>query len=301
MQIALAILSTAPLPDCWFIAMKLFDKMLDAVPLPLISRAFGTLSDHEFPQTVQASINRAFASLVRLDQSEAELPIHTYPSLNKLFTRNLKDNARTICANTDNDVVSPVDGTISFIGQLDDTSLIHAKNRKYNVQSLVAAPTLEPWLRNAFAFIIYLSPANYHQIHSPVCGCVSHIAYAPGRLLPVNALGYLLTNNLLPTNERLTSFFTLNNGQHAALVKVGATCVGRISVRYDDFQTNACRKKSPFFKTLPVPFDLKIGDKLGCFELGSTVVLLLQSDTFKPNPDLSIGQTIKLGSLLGSF
>lgn len=281
--------------------MKLFDKILDAVPLPLVSRAFGSLSDHEFPKPVQASINRAFASLVRLNQAEAEFPIDTYPSLNKLFTRNLKDDARPICATSDNDVVSPVDGTISFIGQLDDETLIHAKNRKYHVQSLVAAPTLEPWLKNAFAFIIYLSPANYHQIHSPVCGCVSHVAYAPGRLLPVNALGYLLSNNLLPTNERLTSFFNLNNGQHAALVKVGATCVGRISVRYDDFKTNTCPQKTPFFKTLSAPFELKAGDKLGCFELGSTVVLLLQSDTFKPNPDLSVGQAIQLGTSLGSF
>ncbi|MNW68581.1 phosphatidylserine decarboxylase [compost metagenome] len=41
------------------------------------------------------------------------------------------------------------------------------------------------------------------------------------------------------------------------------------------------------------------GDDLAYFEFGSTVVLLMQTDTFEPLPDLKPGDSVKMGALLG--
>ena len=63
-------------------------------------------------------------------------------------------------------------------------------------------------------------------------------------------------------------------------------------------------KKMPENKNLQDPaFEVEAGAPLGCFELGSTVVLLFENDKerFVPNPDLQVGQKIKLGSLLGRW
>ena len=127
------------------------------------------------------------------------------------------------------------------------------------------------------------------------------MSYVPGRLLPVNRLGYMLTDDLLPANERLTSIMTAKNGHHAALVKVGATCVGKISVVYDSLKTNLTLLRQPLFKNLETPFELQAGDKLGCFELGSTVVLFVDSDGFEPSDKLRVGDRIKLGTSLGNW
>ena len=43
------------------------------------------------------------------------------------------------------------------------------------------------------------------------------------------------------------------------------------------------------------------GSPLGCFELGSTVVLLVESDGFEPNADLDVGDAVQMGMALGSW
>lgn len=286
--------------------MSPIKKILDIVPSALASRAFGVVSDVSFPAPIQRAMNRSFVRLARIQADEAALPIESYANLNRLFTRELKTGARPISAA---DAVSPVDGRLSEKGVVADGMLLDVKGRSYSAQELVGADLCRAagvdmeWIREAFAMTIYLSPRDYHHIHAPVSGCVSSMTYVPGRLLPVNRLGYALADDLLPTNERLTSFLETEAGYRVAVVKVGATCVGRISVEYDAFKTNHGANRAPFFRKLSEPYAVHAGDKLGCFELGSTVVLLFENGKkrFVPNPELQSGQKIVLGSALGNW
>lgn len=280
--------------------MTWLKKALDIVPTSLASRAFGIVSDIQFSPQIQHYVNAAFAFAANINMDEAEKPMADYVSLNDIFTRQLKANARTIATA---DVVSPVDGTLSFMGRLQAGSLIEAKGRSYQAVELVATqdPSLIDWLGDAWCFTIYLSPRNYHRIHMPIHGEVSHFSYAPGRLLPVNRLGYWLTDDLLPCNERLTSFMRDERGHRCALVKVGATCVGRISTVYDDFRTNDSFFKSPFTRKLEEPWAAKAGDPLACFELGSTVVLFVSGDDFTPDAALTPKMKIAMGQALGNW
>ena len=278
--------------------MSHYRKVLDILPTAMVSRMFGAVSSIQLPATVQRLVNRGFVSLARINRNEAALDIEDYPSLEALFTRELKPGTRTIA---DADVVSPVDGTISFIGKIEKGMLLQAKGHTYQVDKLIGSTSCDSWVQDAFVFTIYLSPSNYHRIHAPINGCVTHMSYAPGRLLPVNRLGYRLSDDLLPANERLTSIMENASGHHAALVKVGATCVGRISVVYSDCVTNHGHQRKPEFMEIMPHYEIQTGAPLGCFELGSTVVLLLESNGFEPNPNLETGDTIQMGTMLGNW
>ena len=53
---------------------------------------------------------------------------------------------------------------------------------------------------------LYLSPAMYHRVHSPVDGRVVAWRYVPGRLFPVNAAGVRSVPGLFTRNERVAVF-----------------------------------------------------------------------------------------------
>ena len=278
--------------------MSLLPKFLDRLPTSLASRAFGFVSDVEFASPVQRVVNSAFAHLAHINVSEAEHPVSSYRSLNALFTRRLRPDVRTVAPGA---LVSPVDGRLSHLGVASHGTTVEAKGHPYRLEELLAVTDGEPWFEDAYVFTIYLSPSDYHHIHAPMSGRVVSMSYAPGRLLPVNRLGYLLADDLLPANERLTSFVVDARGHRVAVVKVGATCVGRISVEYDDFRTNAGRLRQGFFRELPTPYAVEAGDPLGCFELGSTVVLVVERRDFVPEVGLECGQRMRYGQALGRW
>ena len=275
-----------------------YRKILDIIPTALASRAFGAISNIQLPAPIQHAVNRGFASLAHINTSESALDIADYPSLEALFTRELKPGSRTI----DNaDVVSPVDGTISFIGKIEKGTMLQAKGHTYQVDKLIGSTACSEWAENAFAFTIYLSPSNYHRIHAPMAGAVTQMCYAPGRLLPVNRIGYMVSDDLLPANERLTSIMTHTSGKRAALVKIGATCVGKISVVYADCTTNRGFRRTPQFCDIQPNYEITPGAPLGCFELGSTVVLLVESDGFELAQGIENGDEIRMGAALGNW
>lgn len=280
--------------------MGRFSKLLDIMPTAIMSRSVGILADIHFPSPVQRCINSSFARLARIDMEESEQSAEEFSCLSDLFTRPLKDGARVI---ENADIISPVDGKLKFSGKVTDGTLIEAKKQIYSARGLVGTedPELTSWLNNAWAFTIYLPPSSYHRIHSPAAGKISHISYAPGRLLPVNRLGYLLADDLLPANERLTSFITAENGRRCALVKVGATCVGKISLTFDSFAANSSLIKNPFLKALEPSHKVSRGDQIACFDLGSTVVLFVENDGFSPSPRLKPDMPLKMGAALGSW
>ncbi len=280
--------------------MGRLSKLLDIMPTAIMSRGVGVLADIHFPTPIQQRINTSFARLARMNMEESEEPVEAFSCLSDLFTRKLKDGSRVI---ETGDVISPVDGKLKFSGKVTEGTLIEAKKQVYSARQLVGTddPELTSWLDDAWAFTIYLPPSSYHRIHAPASGHISHISYAPGRLLPVNRIGYFLTDDLLPANERLTSFITTDDGHRCALVKVGATCVGKISLTFDSFSANSTLLRNPFLKALEPSHAVNRGDQIACFDLGSTVVLFVENDGFSPCPRLKPNMQIKMGVALGSW
>ena len=176
--------------------------------------------------------------------------------------------------------------------------LIQAKGMEYRMIDLLEDEKRTIIYEGGEFLTIYLAPQNYHRIHSMVKGEVIEFSYITGNLWTVNQIGLNYVTNLFARNERLTTFINTKNGE-CALVKVGATVVGRIRVNY---HTQISNLKDAVSKKiiLDTPYKLEKGQELGLFELGSTVICLFPPKQIVLN-NLSLGQMISLGNPIGNF
>ncbi|MDH5436846.1 MAG: archaetidylserine decarboxylase, partial [Gammaproteobacteria bacterium] len=155
------------------------------------------------------------------NRSEPEDYLH----FNDFFTRSLKSVVRPI-EGDDTTLVSPVDGTISQIGSINDELVFQAKGHHYTLTSLLGGDsTLAAQFINGKFTTIYLSPRDYHRIHMPVAGKLKTMLHVPGRLFSVNSRTTRMVPDLFARNERVVSIFDTECGP-MALIMVGAIFVG---------------------------------------------------------------------------
>ena len=253
---------------------------LTAVSRPFLSRLTGRLSDLRLPKAILVPAIRAYARAFDADLAEAALPAEAYPSFNAFFTRRLREGARPIACGQ-GVVVSPSDSRLRAIGPVPaDGRLEQVKGSSYSIEALLgSAEDAEPFRRGVHA-TLYLSPAMYHRVHSPVDGRVCAWRHVPGRLFPVNPAGVRLVPGLFTRNERVCVFLETESHGPVAVVLVGAANVGRISLAFSDLVTNRGGRGGRF--TPAAPLAVRRGDELGAFNLGSTVVLLVADRALAP-------------------
>jgi phosphatidylserine decarboxylase len=264
------------------------------VSSPALSRVTGHLADLRLPPFVIRPLLRLYVRAFGVDLTEAELPPEAYPSFNAFFTRRLREGVRPV-AGGEGVVVSPSDSRLSVIGPVPpDGRLEQVKGSSYSIDALLGSPEeAAPFRRGAHA-TLYLSPAMYHRVHSPVDGRVVAWRYVPGRLFPVNGAGVRSVPGLFTRNERVALFLDTEAHGPVAVVLVGAANVGRMSLAFTDLVTNRGR---PGGRTVPAePVAVRRGDEIGAFNLGSTVVLLLADPGLAPAA--AAGDLVRVGQAL---
>jgi phosphatidylserine decarboxylase len=189
-------------------------------------------------------------------------------------------------------VVSPVDARVASAGCSLEGRLVQAKGRDYTLAALLNDPVDGRRFEGGCYATLYLSPRDYHRIHSPLDGEIEGYSYIPGVLFPVNAPAVRSVPNLFCVNERLVTFLATRLGK-IAVVKVGATCVGRIRAAYDDVVTNSGRKAERRRYDRPIP--IAKGAELGVFEMGSTVILLFEKGAVDLSSSLVEGARVRVG------
>ena len=240
---------------------------------------------------------RIFSWKYGVNLKEASKQVSEYRNFNEFFTRKLLPDARTLDPDTEA-VLSPVDGILGESGFINNGVLIQAKGLEYRLADLLKDPERTKFYDGGVFITIYLAPYNYHRIHSMVTGEVREFCYIPGDLWTVSPLGVHHVPGLFARNERLITYFKTEKGE-CALVKIGATVVGRIRVVYHDITSN--RPGAAFQKiVLTSPFRVERGDEVGLFELGSTVICLFPPGQIELN-ELKIEQEILLGQAIGRF
>ena len=267
------------------------------LPRNLFSRLCGFVADIRMPRFLLTPFIRIFSRLYGVELTEATQQVSEFRTFNEFFTRQLLPDSRPQDPDPDA-VLSPVDGFIGEYGRINDGRLIQAKGLDYRLADLLL-DSKRGCLYDSGEFItIYLAPQNYHRIHSMVDGEVREFSYIPGDLWTVSPLGVHHVPNLFARNERLTSYIQTNKGE-CALIKVGATVVGRIRVSYDDQISNRLGElaKQHVLKT---PYRLERGEEVAMFELGSTVICLFPPGQVELN-ELELGQKIRLGKAIGRF
>lgn len=253
----------------------------------LSSRLVGWLADLPLPRPLRSFAWRRFAAAVGADVEEAERPLDEYRSLNAFFVRRLAPGRRSFPE--DSSVLpSPVDGRVQSIERISgEEHVLQAKGQPYSVRELLgpAAPErLEGW----WSWILYLSPRDYHRVHSPFAGCPLSISWIEGERISVAPKVLQRIPRVFVRNARAVVEIETAQGS-AFLVMVGALNVSRI--RLEGVETGSSQ----------IPSDLRyrIGDELGRFEMGSTVILVTPPHGPVPNEDMVEGRAVRLGEPIG--
>ena len=273
---------------------KLLIGALGLVPQNALSRAVGTAAHLPLPRPLAQASIRAFARAYDIDVSEAEREVGACRSIGDFFTRRLRTGARVVDRRPGL-AVSPADGRMLNGGRLQDGTLIQAKGRRYRVEDLLRNAREAERFREGSWLTVYLSPRDYHRVHHPAEGVVTAARYVPGQLWPVNGAGVSHVDDLFCVNERLVTYVDSAIGP-VAVVMVGATSVGHITVAYDAaLETN--RGGRGLLKDYTPGIRVARGDELGIFHLGSTAVVLfgdpaVEIDAFEPHQPVRMGQVV---------
>ena len=234
----------------------------------------GKLAHLQIPQQATKPLIRAFAHHYKINPEEVEKPLGDYKTLGEFFSRKLKPGLRPIQAKR----IHPCDGLLIESGKIFKDSLIQAKGRTYSLSQFLPDNPWEEDFKEGSFFTYYLAPHNYHRVHMPVSGQVEWSAVVPGELWPVNAWSVKNIKNLYVVNERVLTGIQCDQ-KKLIVAMVGATNVGSISMSYDvNIQTNRVGKKERVHRQYDGARALEVGEELGTFHLGSTVVLLFDKN-----------------------
>ena len=236
---------------------------------------------------------------VNVEEIKLDLP-QDFATFNDFFVRELQDGAREIDDHADS-IVSPADGTVSLTGMLRADSVLQAKGLSYSLDDLLATDLdkAASYVNGRFA-TIYLAPYNYHRVHAPFDGELVAARYVPGDLFSVTEATVSRVAGLFRRNERLVMHFRTSSGP-AVVIFVGALNVGSISTPWSG---EIRPRKSGIVDTIDISnhdSNVRKGDLLGWFNMGSTVILLLPDGACEWNDDLEPGDTLRMGESIGTF
>lgn len=248
-------------------------QLLRVLPRTRITRAVGRLCDMQLPPFLSRAVVSAYVRAYEVDLAEAA-PLDdspTYASFDAFFTRELRDGARAMPPDP-TALASPADGRLDAVGPVDGGQII-VKGKAYDAAELLVSEAAAQRYQGGQFAVIYLSPRDYHRVHSPAKGHLLEVRSAPGELFPVNAVSERHIPQFLTRNRRVAIELATESFGHVTLVMVAAMIVGRVTV------TGIEDRDVPLGTIVPdPPLAIERGQEIGIFHLGSTVVMFLEPD-----------------------
>ena len=262
----------------------------------LFSQGFGKLANAHFPKPIQNLINSGYVNLMGLNMSEFRDPT-TYETLNALFTRHLEIPREF--SEDPKDFISPCDSLITECGRLHEDIALHIKGMYYNINDLLGDAiddAKKAKLIDGDFINFYLSPKDYHRYHIPCDLTIKKAVHIPGKLYPVNMRYLNKQPNLFVENERVVLECENSEGKLFYMVLVGALNVGVMQVSFEpSIQTNASHTEMSVYEYAE-GVKLSKNDDFGCFEMGSTIVIIAEPEFLEldvePGIKVSYAQTI---------
>ena len=267
------------------------------LPKQALTLLAGKLASAEAGAMTTGVINW-FVRRYGVNMAEAANPdTASYKSFNEFFTRPLKADARPLA---EADFLCPVDGAISQFGPIERDQIFQAKGHTYSTTALVGGDReLAAQFENGSFATLYLSPRDYHRIHMPVDGRLTRMIHVPGALFSVNPTTARGVPGLFARNERVVCVFDSATGPFV-LALVGATIVGSMSTVWHGV-VNPPRpgvvREWRYDENTAV--NLKKGEEMGRFLLGSTVVMLFPKNALNFNPAWAPARPLRMGEAMG--
>jgi phosphatidylserine decarboxylase len=275
-------------------------SMWRIVPKRAVSDAIAWGANRGIPGGLRRTMLTRFARVYGIDVNEAEKPLEAYAGFDEFFTRRLRAGARPI-ADAPGAVVSPADGKVVECGLATAGTLIQAKGSTFALGELLGDADAASRLEGGAYLITYLSPKDYHRVHSPVAGKVVGWQHIPGTLFSVNARSVAVEPRLFVRNERFITLIEMDGGGLCAVVMVAAVGVGHVTVAYDE----EVATHRPRFLRAAVrhcrydePKPIGRGEELGTFHLGSTTIVVFEPGRVELG-SFAGGQAMKMGIAIG--
>jgi phosphatidylserine decarboxylase len=245
-------------------------QILRVLPRAGVSHAAGWLADLPWPSSLGKAVVDVYSRAydVSLDECAEQ---GGWTSFDHFFTRALRDGVRPI-EKDPAAIISPADGRLESPGPVTAESTFLVKGRPYRVEELVGDADEAARYVGGGGCVVYLSPRDYHRVHSPCAGTVARVRSMPGDYYPVNSIGLDHIPNLFARNRRVAIAIDTPKASglgRVTVVMVAAIVVGRITVR------GIAARDVPLGDHTP-NLHLERGDELGMFHLGSTVVMFLE-------------------------
>jgi phosphatidylserine decarboxylase len=254
---------------------------LHCAPALAWSRLVGRFSRLPLPGPVLRGLISGYATLLDVEMAEAAVPDGGYTTFGEFFARELLPGARRVDV-TPGALVAPCDGVVTAAGDLRRGAgdlRFRVKGRDHAVSELLERRGWWDDVDTGGYAVVYLSPADYHRVHSPVEGELRDLWRLPGTCWPVNRVGQTLAPRSIVRNERVA--FDLATGEGPiALVMVGALAVREIEVTL------------PGAERGPRPVRIDRAQEIAAFNLGSTVVMLWHG---RARLDVRPGQRVRVG------
>ena len=251
----------------------------------LIELSNGKLSSKMLQTVAQSRLSKSFiksySNIYGINLTEVSKKPQQFTSLHDFFVRELKQEARPVDGRL-NVFASPVDAKIEAYGNVTDGMTFMVKNKPYSLAALLGSTKQAKRYENGQYIVFYLSPADYHRIHSPIDGHITRQYVLGQKSYPVNQIGLEYGKKPISHNYRMISEINYDDLHHTAFIKVGATFVNSIEL------TNTTTEWTK-------------GEEIGYFTFGSTVVMLFEKDAIEFCENVSHGAKIKMGEAFATM
>ncbi len=267
-------------------------------PQHLLSRLMGCLASAKLGALTHFFIKR-FVTHYGVNLAEAKIsdPVK-FDSFNDFFTRKLEDGARNIQID-ENKLISPVDGAISELGQINEDKLLQAKGAYFSLNDLCGGDdNIATTFRNGSFMTAYLSPKDYHRFHMPISGRLLEMIYVPGKLFSVNNSSVKNVPGLFARNERVICIFETAIGK-VAVIAVGAMVVGSVEMKFHGVVVPQRKREIQRWAYDQDNLQFAQGEELGWFKLGSTIIVLCEKNRVAWNEALQADSQLLLGQEIG--
>ena len=244
-------------------------QILRVLPRTRITRAMGRLADYAWPQPLGKAVVNLYCRAYDVEMNEC-VKSSGFASFDEFFTRALRQDARKMPDDL-RVAVSPADGRVDSMGPIDGRAF-YVKGRPYQVDELVGDAAEAKRYDGGAGCVVYLSPRDYHRLHSPASGQIVSVRSMAGDYYPVNAIGVRHVHNLFVRNRRVAIAIETPGFGRVTVVMVAAMVVGRITV------TGLDARDVPIgVHAYDPPLEIALGDEIGIFRLGSTAVIFFES------------------------
>jgi phosphatidylserine decarboxylase len=237
------------------------NKLLNPVKF---SALMGRIASKRLPKFVLIPMLKLYIKNYRIDMSQFDIDLNKIKTFNEFFTRKLKAGTRSFSG----DLISPADSIITDFGKVNKDIILEVKGLECSLNELFFGN--DHCSFKSFA-VFYLSPADYHRFHAPFDFEIEKIAYIPGKLHSVKPKKLDDYSDLYCLNRRVIIYGNSEYGKFA-MIFVGALVVGRIILNF--FKVSNRRN----YQLDNISKSIIKGEELGYFELGSTVILLMESN-----------------------